>query len=375
MKIGFDFRCASTSYSGVGVYVKNLLLNLLRLDSTHTYYLFVDHPIDMFLPKTDRVYLYPLHNKNRFYWEQVSLPLAANYLKLDILHRPNDIGGVMIPLQMKYVVTVHDLIPVVFKHIYLRRPHHRAYYYFKLLQTRYLADHILTVSNYSKQEIVKYIGLDATKITVTYHGLETNDKCTTPINFDNHQFSSIESLLQSRKIILGIGGSEYRKNNISLIRAFEKIAFEQEFSIYDLVIVGRKWRNNEELHDFVKANRLKYRIHLLEDVSDDLLSKLYCKSAVFVFTSLYEGFGIPLLEAMKNETPIITSTVTALPEIAGDAAILVDPLDIDSIADSLRLVLTNEAVRLALIKQGKRRLKEFDYTQMAQETLRVYQSL
>lgn len=368
MQIGIDYRSVvAATISGIGVYTQQLVQHLAASYPQDTYHLFVDHPVAS-VASLPNVVVQPVAARNRILWEQIALPRAANRLGLDLLHRPNDVGGTLIPLRMPYVVTVHDLIPLLMKDVYLRGRAHRSYYYLKLIQTRLQAAHVLTVSRCSKLALIQHLGLSAARVSVTYHGLSSIEEPTSTIPAGR----SLRDLgLDSGQYVLGIGGSEYRKNNLVLIEAFARLP-QTDWPALRLAIVGGKWRGSTALHEYVARHGLEDRVKLLDNISDAELHQLYRQAAVFVFPSCYEGFGIPVLEAMAHGVPTITTNQSALPEIAGDAALLVDPTDSMALTEQMTRVLSDRQLRAQLIERGYANLTRFSAGIMAERTHAVY---
>ncbi|MDP9315992.1 MAG: glycosyltransferase family 4 protein [Chloroflexota bacterium] len=372
MRIGIDYRNAVAPSSGVGVYTEQLVKHLLSQYPQLRLFLFVDKPVKDIFPDQANVQIVFVPASHRIAWEQVALPLAANKLHLDILHRPSDVGGTLVPLSMHYVVTVHDLIPLMMRNIYLRNPFHRLYYYLKLCQTRVQAAHILTVSNQSKLDLIQRLGFSATAITTTLNALPSTNNRGKTAKFTS--LSQREFQLQPKQYILGLGGSEYRKNNLRLAEAFLQIR-DQLSMPYQLAIVGGRWRNTTDLDEYIRQYHAQADILLLDQVTTAELQHLYEQAAVFVFPSLYEGFGIPALEAMAHSTPTIVSNRGALPEVVDQAALLVDPSNTAELASAIMEVLQNRDLQATLATRGLENVKRFSYARTAEQTFKVYQAL
>ncbi len=372
MRIGIDYRSAVAPRTGVGVYTEQLVKQLLSDYPQLLLFLFVDKPgMDIF-PAQANVQIIYVPAKHRILWEQIAFPRAANKLNLNVLHRPSDVGGTLVPLAMQYVVTVHDLIPLIMKNIYLPNRMHRWYYYLKLAQTRLQATHLFTTSNQSKLDLIQHLGFPAAAITTTPNALAA------PSNGNNHGElpASLrrEWGLQPKQYILGLGGSEYRKNNLRLAEAFLHLRSQLDVP-YRLVIVGGRWRNSIRLDDYIAQQNAQTDILLLDHVTNAELQQLYQHAALFVFPSLYEGFGIPPLEAMAHGTPTIVSDRGALPEVVGQAALTVDPNNKDALVRAMLEVLQNKDLQSTLAERGYDNIQRFSYAYSAKQTFKVYQAL
>ena len=171
-------------------------------------------------------------------------------------------------------------------------------------------------------------------------------------------------------MILFVGALQRRKNVARLVQAFEQAAPE-----WKLTLAGSLGFGAEEILHLIEHSPRKADIQVLGFVSDAVLETLYSRASVFAFPSLDEGFGMPLLDAMAREVPVLTSSVSAMPEIAGDAALLVDPIDVAAISDGLNKLVNDEALRQQLVRKGLKRSSEFAWEKAVEETWKVYQEL
>jgi glycosyltransferase involved in cell wall biosynthesis len=233
------------------------------------------------------------------------------------------------------------------------------------------ADRILTDSAYSKQEIAEYLGILPDRIHVIYLGI------------DPHMASLADAITSSPEIggqsldspfILALGAGDPRKNTLAVIRAYG-LRWREFPNQEKLVIVGlRDWRSSAA-YRLVRQLGLSNRVLFAGYVSEELLAWLYTTSRCFLYPALYEGFGFPPLEAMACGVPVITSDCTSVSEIAGDAAIFVDPCSDESIGSGLMRLLSDEALRRQLIQQGRLQAKKFNWQDTVQKTLGVYAEL
>ncbi len=373
MKIGIDARTLFKPSGGVGTYLKNLLEGLSVLDSDNQYILFFDEKpprkLD-FLEEsnfTTRTLRLPL-GQNLTTWNNLRLPFELRFHPVDVFHFP----FYTVPLlkSSRWVVSIHDITYKIhpewfnWKGWLTFRPF--SYWAVKT------AECILTCSYASKEDILRYYKVPEQRVVVTYYGVSEDFQL-----LDNpDKLTQIQDKYNLRRpLILYVGSLTVRKNLVRLIQAFHQIITEKKIEAY-LLLVGRPLSPYPDLPSLVKELGLEHRISFLfEPVSQEVLCLLYNLADLFVYPSLYEGFGLPPLEAMACGTPVVTSNISSLPEIVGDAAILINPYNPGEIAEALFEGLTNGVLRKELVQKGRERVKQFSWKKTAQETLQVYQSL
>lgn len=230
------------------------------------------------------------------------------------------------------------------------------------------AKKILTISKSSKNDIIKEYKVPAERVVVTYPGVK-DFRYLTPRVYGMNQLKTNYDI--SDKFILFVGTLQPRKNIIRLIEAFSKL---NEKDI-DLVIVGKRGWQYEDILETPKKLNVEKRVKFLESVNDEELSELYKYAKCFVLPSLYEGFGLPVIEAMKEGCPVITSNVSSLPEAGGDACLYVDPEDSADIASKIEMLINDEKLRKEMIEKGKKQVAKFSWEKTAEETLKVLMEL
>jgi glycosyltransferase involved in cell wall biosynthesis len=230
------------------------------------------------------------------------------------------------------------------------------------------ADRVLTVSEASKRDILHYTGVDADKISVIYNGLDS--QFAVPPGA-----AAIERVQQrfqlNHPFVLYVGNIKPHKNLERLIAAFAAARADGPEDL-KLVVIGNETSNYPTVRQAVHRHRLDKHVRFFGFQPAATLVVFYRLARAFVFPSLYEGFGLPPLEAMANETPVVTSNVSSLPEVAGDAALLVDPYDVDAIADGIRRAVSDLPLRAALIARGRERARHFSWAKSAASTLAAY---
>ncbi len=231
------------------------------------------------------------------------------------------------------------------------------------------SDWLITGSEFSKNEIVEYLGFDRKKITVIYHGVDTN-----LYKYYDESFlqGTKKKLHLKENFILFVGSIEPRKNLLNLLKAYRLLSNDIKEK-YSLVLVGFKgWKNSEVMKEIEKE---KKHVRYLGYLNDDELAHVYNLATLFVYPSLYEGFGIPPLEAMASGTATIVSNVASLPEVCGDASLYIDPNDIEDIAKKIDMLLLDNDLQNKLIQKGIERVKKFTWEKSALKHKEVFEKV
>ena len=279
----------------------------------------------------------------------------------DIYWQPNFIPNTGIKSK-KVITTVHDFSFVLYKDFH---PKERIAYFEKnFFSTIYKSDIIITGSQYSKQEILQRVDFDKEKIKVIYHGIDHN-------LFKIYGDLSLSFKLP-HKFIFSVGSIEPRKNLIGLLNAYNLLDTKDKKE-YSLVLAGFQGWENREIMELIEKNKMY--IHYLGYVSDEELAKIYNLASLFVYPSFYEGFGLPPLEAMACGTPVITSNVSSLPEVGGDAVIYCDPYEINHIKEKIALVLHDKNLQKEMIAKGLNRAKEFTWEKSGEKHIEVFKKV
>ena len=364
MRVAIDAR--KLHDYGIGTYVRNLVRELARQPHDDQYVLlcgekdtdYVRALGPRFEPLIERAGNYSLR-------EQVSIPAALRKAKVDLFHAPH---YVVSPLtRVPYVVTIHDCIHLRFPQ-YL--PNRLASTYARTVMglAARRARRVLTVSHASKQDILHYLGIAADKVDVIYNALDSR-LAAEPTAEDMAKVR--ERFQLTSPFILYAGNIKPHKNIDRLIEAYS-ILRRRGVTTPRLLIIGDEISKYPNLRRLVHRFQLHPHVRFFGFVQEETLAALYRLASVFVFPSLYEGFGLPPLEAMAAGTPVVTSNVSSLPEVVGDAALLIDPMDAGAIADAMARVLSDEALRADLIRRGRERLSAFSWERSVARTREVY---
>lgn len=354
---------------GIGTYIRNLVTELGRLDHEADYVL-LTKPEDAATAAAAGPNFRAVVEVSRPYSlaEQWRVPMAVARAKADLLHEPH---YVLPPLtRCRTVVTIHDCIHLRFPE-YLPSRAAFAYAHTMIRLAARKADRVLTVSDASKRDILHYTGVAPEKVVVVHNGLDARFAAAP----DAEAMDRVQQRFQlDHPFVLYVGNIKPHKNLERLIAAFASMRHDGPEGL-KLVVIGDETSKHPGLRQAVHRHRLDKHVRFFGFQPAATLVTFYRLARAFVFPSLYEGFGLPPLEAMANETPVVTSNLSSLPEVAGDAALLVDPYDVDSIADGIRRAVTDEPLRQQLIAKGRARAREFSWPRAAADTLAVYREV
>ncbi|MCC7372895.1 MAG: glycosyltransferase family 4 protein [Chloroflexi bacterium] len=297
---------------------------------------------------------------------QAEIAWAARRHDLDLVHDPTGVSPLLLTTRQR-VATIHDVIPLIYPAASTTLD--RLIYHRWLPSVARRLDAILTVSECSRHDIVRLLRVDPARVHVTPNAVGPEFAPATP-----EQITTVTARQGiTGPYLLYVGSVEARKNLTRLLHAFA--ALPEDARGWQLVIVGASGWKSSPVYATVEQLRLGDRVRFLGFVPDADLPALYSGADLFVFPSLYEGFGLPVLEAMACGTAVITSSTSSLPEIAGDAARLCDPLDVPGLTTALRELLREPAHRQELAARGLARAAQFTWDRTAQATLDVYRGV
>ena len=355
MRIALDDR--AIRFSGIGIYTRNLAEVYDKLG--HDVFLYDDHLV---VTRSGFVFKY-INFIRRFIKENRDL---CNWLRengIHLYHVPKN-TGVPFFSPIPVVVTIHDVIPHVLPQQYLDNLLERLYYETAIRVSIKRSKKIITISEFSKQELIRHYGVKPEKIAIT---LLAYNKTFRKIPDAALLKPVREKYNLHDKYLLAVGGSEYRKNMQRLITVYQK-----HFSgTYKLTVIGGKWRDADLPGRYVYDKNIRF----LTNIPEEDLIAIYNMAEVFVFPSFYEGFGIPVLEGMACGVPVVTSNVSSMPEVGGDAAVYFDPYNEDDMAEKIESVLNNEMLRKDMIAKGLQKVKEYSWEKCAKETLQIYREV
>jgi glycosyltransferase involved in cell wall biosynthesis len=350
---------------GIGTYIRNLLRQLARIDRETEYVLLCQEPdlgVAAQLGENFRTVLEP--SPNYSFREQIHVPWVLMRERPDVYHAPHYV--LPTGVRSKSVVTIHDCIHLMFPQ-YL--PSRAAYAYARatMWSAAKRSARILTVSESSKRDILHFFNVPAEKVVVIYNAID--ERFSIPPSEDD--VARVRERYQlDQRFVLYVGNIKPHKNLVRLIEAFDEL--RGRFDDLKLLIIGDEISKWPALRRAVHRHKLHKQVRFLGYQPDETLAILYRLASVFVFPSLYEGFGLPPLEAMASGTPVVTSNVSSLPEVAGDAAVLVDPYQSSAIADGIERVLCDEPLRRELRAKGLARAHQFSWDASVRRVRDIY---
>jgi glycosyltransferase involved in cell wall biosynthesis len=365
MRIGVDARPLSYQLTGIGFYLRSLLDTIQKIDKNNYYFLLSNTTIDFNLKNSKWTKVEGPVNKKILStpWMQLRGPLIARKLDLDLFWSPRHHLPVAIANRIKTVLTIHDIV----HHYYPSTMTLQNFVVERLLMRWSLmrSHRVITDSKSTESDLQRVYGISREKITTIHPGIPNLTEETTNLRTQEIDFPS--------KYFLFVGTLEPRKNFNRILKSFSLLNPEQ----YDvhLLVVGKQGWKTHQLADVIRRNPLTSNIHLMGYVSRKTLKTCYEKAVCLLFPSLYEGFGFPILEAMSCGTPVITSNVSSMPEIAGNAAIKVNPFDPIAITRAMKDVLENSKLRNHLRTRSLERVKQFSWLKCGTETIRVFETI
>jgi len=368
MRVGINALFLDRPETGSGQYTRHLLEALAKVDPTNEYLLFSPGPApsisEFFQPPASNIQ-YPISNRAKLWFEQVSFPCACRHL--DLAHVPY-FASPRFPT-VPTVVTVHDLIPLIL-------PAYRGSLLVRLY-TRLVAaaarkaEAVITVSQASERDIVRYLHIPPERIQVTY---EAAGEAFQPVE-DEAQLAGVrQKYALPERYLLYLGGFDQRKNLSALLRAFALLVNKQPQArlVIACKLPGRDSPLFPDPRRLVRELGLEEKVVFTGWVAEEDKPALLSGATAFVFPSLYEGFGLPPLEAMACGTPVIASNRSSLPEVVGEGGILVEPTDVEALAEAMGALWVDEALRAELRQRALAQAAKFSWKQTALETLAVY---
>ncbi len=357
LNIGVDARNLAHPNSGIGRYLGSLLSEFAAQPTPHRFFLYCDRPFELRFPvprhwkiRTGRVNSGGLSTA----FAQVFFPFWALKDRVNIFWSPRHQLPLLLPPWSRKVLTVHD---VTWKRFPKTMARSNVVLEALLMPISLrIADQAITDSQFARAEILAYFPSAKHKLEAVYLASNLKTDGETGI------------CPQTSPYFLFVGSYEPRKNLERMLKAYLQYRMHSRQPL-DLVIVGTEQWGNFNVRDFVRINNLESSVHLIQRAPDTVLRALYANARALVMVSLYEGFGLPLVEAMQWSTPLIASNTSSVAEIAGDAALLVDPLDTDAIATAFTQMTEDENMRLKLARMAEARGLQFSWRQAAAETM------
>ncbi len=369
-RFGNDVKTNIPKRVGSSEYCFELLVNLHKIDIRNQYIIFLPQNPTPDLPKNSKNWYYKVLGPKRFWMIfGLSLELLFRRSKIDLLFSPTHYLPIFSPY--KSAISVLDLSFIHFPELFKKKDLYQLKNWTSYSVKK--ASRVFTISNASKDDIIQEYGIPKEKVFVTYPGIKK-------VLSSKNKILSMDEIKNKYGIegeyILFVGTLQPRKNIVRLIEAFSKISnIKYQKSNISLIIIGKKGWMYEEILNSPKKFNIDKKVKFLENVSDEDLPYFYKNAFCFALPSLYEGFGLPVLEAMKYGCPVITSNISSLPEAGGNAALYVDPENVDDISLKIEILLNDKKLRENLIKKGYEQVKKFSWEKTARETLKALESI
>lgn len=370
MKIAIDARGANWyNGTGIGTYTSEILKYIIKNHKENFYHIYWSGSNYDKLQKENTKIIMASKKQHRFF-EQYYFPVNLRREKIDIYHIPQNGIGISENIECKKIVTIHDLIPYILPETvgkgYLSK------FLKEMPKIISSVDGIITVSNCSKKDILKFFPvMDENKIFVTPLAADSKYR---PLNKDKcmHEISINYNI--KNPFILYIGGFSPRKNVSSLITAFSKIHKKLDKN-YDLVIVGSNKDDSDMLKELSSNLNIDKNIKFTGFVAEKMMPIFYNACDIFIYPSLYEGFGLPPLEAMSCGTPVIASNISSIPEVVEEGGILINPLDMENFMYSIEALINDITIREDLSSKALKQAAKFSWEKTSERTIEVYNKI
>ena len=369
MKIGFDGKRVTQNFTGLGNYSRYVLKILAEYYPENQYSVFApaaNQKNSDFLENPTIKFHTPKKKIIKILWRSVGIVKDLQKEKIDLFHGlSNEIPVGLKKAGIPSVVTIHDLI-------FRRYPHYypffdRKIYEFKVRYASKHADKIIAISEQTKRDLVSFFNVDESRIEVIYQNCDpiflekVSDEEKARISFAYNL---------PEEFLLNVGTIETRKNSLLVVKALKEL----KTNIH-LVIIGKETPYTQEVKKFINDNNLKNRVHFLKNVSYHELPGIYQQARIFVYPSEFEGFGIPVVEALSSGIPVIAAKGSCLEEAGGKDSIYVDPNDSNELTDQINLIMNNYEKRELMIRSGFEHIKNFADKKIADKLINLYQNL
>jgi glycosyltransferase involved in cell wall biosynthesis len=374
VRVGIDARFITRQpRRGIGNYSLNLVAELVKLKPDTEFFLYISAAdAEGLLPSAANVTVRRLQMPAYPFWEQVALPYAAVRDRLDILHCLGNTAPVVIPGSVRLVLSLMD---VMFLQTgdFVPKPTNQYQALGRIYRRTFAprcaraADQIITISEFSRRDILHFIpGLDPLRVHVTHLSCDAVFGASS-----NHPTQDRLPDASSQPYIFALGANDPRKNTLRLVNAYLALLRKNRLE-HNLVISGYSGWERSESYQVVRDAGATDRVRFLSYIGIDELAALYRNAAFFVYPSLYEGFGIPLLEAFSSGCPVLASNLTSIPEVGGDAAIYFNPLSEEEISQAMYKLIHDRELDQSLVQRGYARALEFSWAETARQTVSVY---
>jgi len=353
MNFGFEAKRVFHNKTGLGNYSRDLV----RILSNY----FPDNNYFLYNPKKNKKTLFIFNNTNVFERNPIS---KFNQNFKNLYHGLwGELPSGLAKKGIKSIVTIHDLIFVRYPKLYSFFD--RKIHFYKFKKAAVNADLIIAISEQTKKDIILYLNIDASKIVVVYQGCQEVFK---------KEYSELEKQLVSKKynlpqkFVLNVGTIEERKNALTVVKSIKNLDI-------DLVLIGKQTDYADKIYQYIIENKLEKRVHFLKGLSGTDLAIVYQLASVFVYPSIFEGFGIPIIEALFSKTPVITTENGVFPEAAGPNSLYIQPFDVQDLSDKITLVLQDLSLASKMKEEGWQFVQQFNDEEIARNIMNCYQQV
>ncbi|WP_347839639.1 glycosyltransferase family 1 protein [uncultured Draconibacterium sp.] len=367
MKIGYDAKRAFLNTSGLGNYSRNTLNALAKYFPEHQYTLFTPEIKSNMLEEQEKFDIIAPEQANseikKAIWRSLQLSEEIEQTGVNLFHGlSNELPKGMHKATIPTLVTIHDLIFIRYPQFY--KTLDRAIYFRKTKYACNAATRILAISEQTKADIIDFIDIEPSKIEVVHQAIS-------PLFFENANTGRVkEKYKLPKEFVLAVGTVEERKNQLSILKAM----VEKNIQL-PLVLVGNPTSYCNDIHKYIAEKKLQNRVIFLKNIPENDLAAIYQLARLSIYISVFEGFGLPVIESMACGCPVITSNASCLPETAGDAAVLCSPTNIEELGNNMEKILTDTNFRKELIMKGRIRANEFQPKKYVEKLVSLYTEL
>lgn len=365
MKIGFDGKRATQNLTGLGNYSRYLIGLLTKFHPQNQFYIYALRSTPPELSIAGVEYYYPGKQLIKSYWRSFGIVKTLLKDKIEIFHGlSNEIPFGLKTAGIPAVVTIHDLIFLRYPQFYSIAD--RLIYKFKFRYAALHSDRIIAISKQTQQDLVYYFGIDENKIEVIYQDCDAVFQQEVAIEMRDE----IKKKYQlPEKYLLNVGTIEERKNLMLIAKALLRI------DNIHLVVVGKETEYTQTVKHFITQNDLTERVHFLSNVGRHDLPAIYQQAELFIYPSRFEGFGIPIVEALHSGLPVIAAKGSCLEEAGGPESIYIDPDDDFELANQIKCVIENKDKKIKMVNSGKQYLDKFKGKSISDQTMHLYQNV
>lgn len=367
MKIGYESKRIFHNKTGLGNYGRDIIRGLSTYFPENSYFLYNPKKKNQILFKPNNTNVFECLPKSNFskkfynYWRQKGVVNDLIEDKIELFHGlSGELPSGLKSNNIKSVVTVHDLIFMRYPNLYSFVD--RKIHYLKFKRATKNADRIIAISEQTKEDIVAFLKVNPNKINVVYQGCQDVFK----VSYSTEEKKNVAVKLNlPQEFILNVGTIETRKNALLIVKAIKNCDTK-------LVLIGKKTKYTDEIEAYIEQNNLKDKIQIISGLTSVELAIVYQLATIFVYPSIFEGFGIPIIEALYSKTPVITNKFGVFPEAGGPNSIYIDPENIDELAEKINYLLNNESVRNEIAEKGFDFVQKFNDDKIAKAIHEIY---